>query len=237
MVSKQDIYFNEFDPTTYVDRACFPDYQKNYREKNKHRKYESKQDYYKMIGSKKETCVCGVTHTRSNRTAHIKTKGHLNFIIYGERKINKNKYQKEYYEKNKDSISEKYKKYYDDVNSELIKCECGYSYRKLSKKQHDNTQRHKYFIQFGVKKETIKSQTVQCYCGMKYKTDFKKHEESSTHQEFLKYGITHHGRNKVCECRGKYLKGQYEIHCQTKRHKEYENLYDINNNLFPFLCI
>ena len=91
-----------------------------------------------------------------------KTKNHINKVIAGRtkkegRKIwennNKNKISKnkrDYYKKNKERIKDqrrqRYEKNKEKIRTDKEECECGSIYRKIGKRMHEKTNKHKNYI-------------------------------------------------------------------------------------------
>ena len=91
-----------------------------------------KNDRYEKIN-----CECGATYMKMNKTQHLKTQKHENFINKNKNEeIEENKNKNEEIEENKNLDKKK-----NDRN-EKIKCECGMTYTKINKAHHYKSKNH-----------------------------------------------------------------------------------------------
>ena len=121
------------------------------RENKMHRAFYSKVNeigiehfYIELI----EECPCETLEQLRKREGHyIREMGTLNHQIAGR---TKHEYNHEYYDENKDKLSEKNKEYYEankeKLNEKMI-CACGGKHTLHHKFVHERTKKHQQYIQ------------------------------------------------------------------------------------------
>jgi predicted GIY-YIG superfamily endonuclease len=138
----------------------------------------------------------------------------------------KKKYQKQYKIDNKERLS--------NMKKEKFNCDCGGRYTRYTKKEHESSKKHKYFIETGEqKKEFTKSnKKIKCKCGGEYTEKFQHaHFKSKIHKYFIENGkpfikpIPKCKSTKLikCPCGGQYTEKYERGHKRQDNHKRYLN--------------
>jgi hypothetical protein len=164
--TKQDI---QVDLDKKNDYETKQDIQVDLDEKND---YETKQDIQEDLDEKNDLskCPCGSKTKRPD--LHKKTIRHINFIDMGI--IHKNKSQR-------DRNVKRYIK-----NSRIItRCICGEDVKKSSKQLHEQSVKHKYFVQHG-EKMPGGNYMVRCDCGQYFlKYNMARHKNTIGHRNYI----------------------------------------------------
>lgn len=147
--------------------------------------------------------------------------------------------QKKYYLKNKDKTDEYQRQYKIDnkerlssMKKEKFNCECGGRYTRYTKKEHERSGKHKYFIENGIPKYefTKSNKKIKCKCGGEYTEKFQNaHFKSKIHKYFIENGkpfikpIPKCKSTKLikCPCGGQYTEKYERGHKRQLNHKKY----------------
>ena len=99
------------------------------------------------------------------------------------------KYNKEYYEENKELIKKTKKEWYQRKNNKYILCECGAIVKIFGLKAHKKSSKHKIYEIMNIKKPKNKN-AIECDCGSTV-IKMKQHLQTKKHKLWAS------GRNKL----------------------------------------